>query len=100
MTFLQKFSKGFAAIIISLFAALLTTGTAYAIPYSGDSTPSAPSPAFNVYTGVPSEGNEADFFRGKIEGDTNASVNDVRSTCETESALHFVCTSTMVLVLA
>lgn len=83
MKFLNKFVKGFAAVVVSLLAAMLISSTAYAIPFTGDNTPPAPSPAFNVYTGVPVEGNESDFFRGKVEGDTNASVTDLRSTCET-----------------
>ncbi len=83
MKLLNYLTKGFAAIVISLFASVLMSGVVYAIPYAGDTTPPAASPAFNVYTGVPSEGNEADFFRGKVEGDTNASVTDVKSTCET-----------------
>ena len=83
MKFLNKLSKGFAAVVLTLVAVFLMSGTAHAIPYSGDTTPPAASPAFNVFTGVPSEGNESDFFRGKVTGDTNASINEVKSTCET-----------------
>ncbi len=84
MNLLKNFVKG-SVLTIATLMAIATSAPAVtaAIPYTGDSTPPAPAPAFNVYTGVPSEGNEADFFRGKVEGDTNASVNDVRSTCET-----------------
>jgi hypothetical protein len=84
MNLLNKLKAGFAATAVS-FVALATFASPIvsAIPYTGDNTPPAPAPAFNVYTGVPSEGNEADFFRGKVEGDTSASVNDVRSSCET-----------------
>ncbi|MCA9330049.1 hypothetical protein KDA11_05345 [Candidatus Saccharibacteria bacterium] len=84
MKFLSKISKGFAVILLStILAIFLGGGSVSAIPYSGDTTPSAENPAFNVYTDVPSEGNEPDFFRGKVEGDTNPSVSDVQSTCET-----------------
>lgn len=84
MNLLHTLIKGSVAMMVSLVALAVTASPLVsAIPYTGDNTPPAPSPAFNVYTGVPSEGNEADFFRGKVEGDTNASVSDVKSTCET-----------------
>lgn len=84
MNLLNKFKTGFAATAVSLVSiAMFASPLVSAIPYAGDATIPAPAPAFNVYTGVPSEGNEADFFRGKVEGDTNASVTDVRSTCAT-----------------
>lgn len=75
--------KGLVPVLTGLFVGAVMSGHAYAIPYTGDSTPATPNPAFNVYTGVPSEGNESDFFRGKVEGDTNPSVDAVKSTCET-----------------
>ena len=67
-----------AALSLATVAAAFTLGSASvsAIPYSGDSTPPAPSPAFNVYTGVPSEGNEADFFRARVPaGDPSTATN-------------------------
>ncbi len=83
MNLIKNIIKGSVPVLASLLVVATMAGRAYAIPYSGDSTPPAASPAFNVYTGVPSEGNESDFFRGKVAGDTAPSVSDVRSTCET-----------------
>lgn len=84
MNYIKKHIKktlfGMLAIAVMLFGA---ASTVYAIPYNGADTPPAPSPAFNVYTGVPSEGNESDFFKGKVAGSTADSVNNVQSTCET-----------------
>lgn len=76
-----------AFIALALIAMIALAPKVQAIPYSGDTTPPAPSPAFNVYTGVPSEGNESDFFRGKVEGATTPSVNDLSTTCETGKRL-------------
>lgn len=85
MKLLKKITKGLLPIIAGILMAATVAGHAYAIPYDGDNTPPAPGPAFNVFTGVPGEGNgdENDFLRGKVEGDTAPSQNDVSSTCET-----------------
>lgn len=87
MNILNKLTKGFIVILAGLFISTLMSARVLAIPYSGDTTPPAPAPAFNVFTGVPSEGNESDFFRGKVQGDTNPSVNDVKTTCATGTKL-------------
>jgi hypothetical protein len=72
----------FATVVLGLFVGFLSTNTS-AIPYNGDATQSSPVPAFNVFTGVPSVGNEADFYKGKPDGSTADSVNNIQSTCET-----------------
>ncbi len=83
MNIFKQLSKFSTAVIVSLFATLLiAVPQVSAIPYTGDSTPPSAVPAFNIYTGVPEEGNESDFFRGRPVTDTT-SVNDVNSTCET-----------------
>lgn len=84
-----KLTRGLSAVFASMFVAMVMSGghALATIPYSGDTTPASPTPAFNVFTGVPSEGNESDFFRGKVAGDTNPSVNDVKTTCATGTRL-------------
>lgn len=87
MNIFTKLSKKIALFIAIAFATVLFVANAgqhvAAIPYSGDSTPPASGPQFNVYTGVPEEGNESDFFRGKVAGNPQAvSTNVVDSTCE------------------
>ncbi len=85
---MNKFStiaKAAAVSATALLAAVFaTTGVAQAtIPYDGPNTPNSPVPAFNQYTGTPVSGDEPDFLRGKVDGDTGDSKNDVSSTCET-----------------
>lgn len=72
----------FTAVLLGMLIGYLSTTTS-AIPYQGEDTQPVPNPAFNVYTGVPDEGNEADFFKGKVAGSTAPSVDNVVSTCET-----------------
>lgn len=84
MKFLSKIAKrSLPVIAVIVLATVLFVGRASAIPYAGDTTPPTPSPQFNAYTGVPSEGDESDFFRGKVAGNTSPSTNIVDSTCET-----------------
>lgn len=83
MKFLSKIVKGMLPVLAVVLLAAVFIGRASAIPYSGDSTPSAPSPAFNVYTGTPDFGDEHDFFRGKVAGSTGDSTNVVNAACET-----------------
>ncbi len=66
-----------AAALVSVYA---ITGAASAIPYD-PSHQGTTYPAFNQYTGVPQEGDERDFLRGKQEGTPGASVTDVQSAC-------------------
>lgn len=82
-----QITKLFSAAAISLLASGIIMlaplkASALTIPYQGDTTPNAPSPMFNVYTGVPSEGNEQDFLRGKVTGDPAPSTNAVNTACE------------------
>ncbi len=64
----KKFSISVAPIVIGLL--MIGTGTANAIPYTGDTTVASPVPAFNVFTGnlpppAPA-GGEQDFFQGRV----------------------------------
>ena len=73
-----------ATFVVAFIGILSISLRTNAIPYGPDAPPS-PVPAFNVYTGVPNEGNEKDFFKGKVDGTTEASVNNVVGSCETGS---------------
>jgi hypothetical protein len=66
-----------AAVLISVYTLAVP---ASAIVYDGVN-PGTNYPAFNVFTNTPSEGDESDFFRGKEETSTAASVNNVQSAC-------------------
>ncbi len=70
---------GFAFAMVSGYV-LAVAQPSYAIPYEGEDTPGLDHPAFNVYTGTPSVGNEADFLRGKLEG-TTGYVDPVNAAC-------------------
>lgn len=85
MNIFKSLVRGSIATLVSLLSfAVLAAPHAFAIPYTGDTTQASPVPAFNVFTGnVPQQGDESDFLRGKVLGDTADSVNDVTSTCET-----------------
>ncbi len=83
MKLFKNILKGLIPVFASVMIFASLAGRAYAIPYTGATTPPAPSPAFNVYTGVPSEGNEADFLRGKVLGDTSPSTTNVQNSCAT-----------------
>ena len=79
LTILKRATLVTAAVaLISVYA---LSARAAAIPYTPDSTGTT-SPAFNVFTGVPQEGDESDFVRGKEETDGGASVNNVQSACK------------------
>jgi len=80
-----------AATILSVVAAGLVVSTALvgaSIPYDGDNTPASPVPAFNVFTGVPSVGDESDFLRARVptapSGDTSTPYVDPLSASCTE----------------
>lgn len=84
-SFLKKAVLGLAGIAAVV---VLATGTARAIsiPYEGPNTPPAPSPAFNVFTGVPSVGTESDFLRSRVPtaptGDTSTPyVDPLTASC-------------------
>lgn len=81
MKFTSKIKKlTSAALAAGLVSAFALAATASAIPYSGTTTPGLNYPAFNVYTGTPSVGDESDFLRGKEEASTGY-INDVNSAC-------------------
>lgn len=69
-----------ALMAVAAVGLLTLAPVASAIPYTPEHTGTS-SPAFNVFTGVPQEGDESDFLRGKEEGNTAASVNHVQSAC-------------------
>lgn len=85
MKLLTTFKRVLSTIALSAVAiAALGTHGVQAIPYSGDSTPSADAPAFNVYTGVPSVGDESRFFNGRLSTETNNDARDpINVPCET-----------------
>lgn len=78
-SFIKKTTVALAAAVV-ISASVLTAGSVSAIPYTS-TDPGTTYPAFNVYTGVPGEGNESDFLRGKDETDPAASVSTVNSIC-------------------
>ncbi len=80
LTIFKKAAVG----IVALATSLLMNGAAVsAIPYTGDSTPPSPVPAFNVFTGVPNIGNESDFLRSRVptsDSDSSTPYVDPLST--------------------
>jgi hypothetical protein len=77
--YLKKVLATTAAVM--LFAVVgMSAQTSAAVPYSGETTPPLPAPQFNGYTGVPSEGDESDFFRVKLDGTASYS-NSVSDAC-------------------
>jgi hypothetical protein len=84
MNIINTFIQSSTAVVVSLVAMItMASPVVSAIPFTGDNTPPSPVPAFNIYTGVPDQGNEADFLRGRVSGDTADPVNNLNSTCET-----------------
>lgn len=71
LTFLKKVTAAATALTAVL---LFSTAVANAIPYAGPDTDASATPAFNVFTGVPSVGNEADFLRARVPA--NGNTND------------------------
>jgi hypothetical protein len=71
LNILKKASLGLTALVAGL---VISTTSASAIPYNGDQTVASPVPAFNVFTGVPSVGNEADFLRARVPNGTGDST--------------------------
>lgn len=79
MKFKSLFKKATLFVATAVLASVSLAGTASAIPFTAD-TPGTANPAFNVYTGVPTIGDEKDFLRGKEETATGY-INDVNSAC-------------------
>lgn len=82
-TTLKRTALGFTTMVAAFS---MSTTTVSAIAYNGDNTVSSPTPAFNVFTGVPSVGNEADFLRARVPtaptGDTStAYVDPLNASC-------------------
>ncbi|MBI5357291.1 PKD domain-containing protein [Candidatus Saccharibacteria bacterium] len=65
----------FASVVV------LSGGVVTAIPYQAGANNGTNYPAFNVFTGTPSEGDESDFFKGKEETNSGPSTNVVNSAC-------------------
>lgn len=81
--YLTRIKQALVAMALTATAAVaLTSGSVNAIPYSGDTTPPSPVPAFNVYTGVPGIDNpdESKFFNGRLSTETNADARDPIAT--------------------
>ncbi len=69
------------ATLLPLQASAITPGS---IPYQGEETSGVNFPAFNIFNGVPSVGNEADFVRVKKDGEPNSALrNSVDTACKT-----------------
>lgn len=77
---IKKIALTTSLVLVTAVLAAVAVKPALAIPYEGDATPGLSYPAFNVYTGTPSVGDEADFFKGKVETDSTY-VSDVSSAC-------------------
>lgn len=70
-----------ASILVVAKVSAITPGS---IPYQGAETSGVNFPAFNIFNGVPSVGNEADFIRVKKDGEANSTLrNSVDTTCKT-----------------
>lgn len=80
LNFFKKVSLVLATVAAGLVA---STAAVSAIPYDDARTQSSPTPAFNVFTGVPSTGNEADFLRARETKVSTASyVDPLNATCK------------------
>ncbi len=86
MTIFTQLSKKISTAAASLLMVGMILApmkvNALSIPYTGENTPPAPYPAFNVFTGTPYNGDESDFLRGKVAGDTGDSKNVVDTACQ------------------
>lgn len=77
--FIKKASLAFAGVIAGLAA---STAVVSAIPYDAAQTNSSPTPAFNVFTGVPSYGDESDFLRSReVKTEVTQYVDPLNATC-------------------
>ena len=70
-----------AATLVALGTSLVIFGnSASAIPWTPTAT-GLNHPGFNVFTGVPDVGNEADFVRGRVSGSSNDFTDPVNDAC-------------------
>ena len=79
-------TKAILAVSAAVVGIALSTAVASAIPYDSGNTQNSPVPAFNVFTGVPTAGNESDFLRARVptapSGDTSTQyVDPLSATC-------------------
>jgi hypothetical protein len=81
LTYIKKVAIATAAAAMVGIYGLASNAFA-ATPYD-PSTTGTTYPVFNNYTGVPQEGDEPDFLRGKEETDSGSSVTNVQSACNT-----------------
>lgn len=75
----KKIAVGLVSAALVSIMALGNTG--HARPYDPND-PGYDHPVFNTYTGTPFNGDEPDFFRGKVAGDTASSVDPLNTACE------------------
>jgi hypothetical protein len=86
---ISKFLKASLVTAVAATAVLFPVATAAAIPagsvpYAGEETSGTTFPAFNIFNGVPSVGNEGDFIRVKKDGEGNSTLrNSVDTECKT-----------------
>lgn len=88
MNKINFFQKAALAITGLFVATVLSTAAAAAIPYDGAQTNASPIPAYNVFTGVPSQGDESDFLRARVP--VNGSDSD--ATTQYTDPLTTTCT--------
>lgn len=69
------------AVATVMMSVTALTASVSAIPYTS-THPGLDRPAFNLYTGVPGEGDETDFLRGKEETNSGSSTTNVQSACD------------------
>lgn len=77
----NRIVTGLSAVALTLATSLaLFGGHTHAIAWDPNS-PGLDHPGFNVFTGVPDVGNEADFVRGRVTGTTNDFTDPVSANC-------------------
>lgn len=84
---LRNLFRSLTAVVAVSASLMFTTASVSAIPFvAGDQTQASPVPAFNVFTGVPNEGTESDFFRSRVPTGTADSVtkyvDPLTASCE------------------
>jgi hypothetical protein len=94
MKLLTNLKRSLFGLVLTPIALVAMGGTASAqIPYDGANTPASPVPAFNVFTGVPTVGNEADFFRSRMpvsSGDaTTPYIDPLNANCVAGQKIQF-----------
>ena len=85
LTIFRKVTLAVSGLVV---ATVFSTAVAAAIPYDGAQTNASPVPTYNVFTGVPSQGNESDFLRARVP--VNGSDSD--ATTQYTDPLTTTCT--------